>query len=290
MFLVVGLGNPGARYVDTRHNVGFLVVDALARRASVGLDREQSGAKLAKATVASEPAVLVKPQKFMNLSGGPVHAARDFYKVELGRILVVHDDLDLPHGDVRVKVGGGHGGHNGLRDLLAHVGADFIRIRVGIGRPPEGWDSADYVLGRWSPDQASGLSELVERAADAVEHVVRHGAAAAMQAFNSKPALPGQRPGGRSDRSTRGGEGPTGQAPRSSGREARQPDPVPSGAPTAAAPEGSKDHGAAVPAAPGSVDRSSLRRGTAGDVRPHTRSGPPSSFLVSTVPNTAVTP
>jgi PTH1 family peptidyl-tRNA hydrolase len=277
VFLVVGLGNPGARYVDTRHNVGFLVVDALARRASVGLDREQSGAKVAKATVASEPAVLVKPQKFMNLSGGPVHAARDFYKVELGRILVVHDDLDLPHGDVRVKVGGGHGGHNGLRDLLAHVGADFIRIRVGIGRPPEGWDSADYVLGRWSPDQASELPGLVERAADAVEHVVRHGAAAAMQTFNSKPSPTDQRP--------------TSRAQRPSGRDARPRDSSQSGSPSpASAPEGANDHGAGVAAAPAPVDRSSHRRGIAGPVRPHVPSGPPSPFLVSTVPNTAVTP
>ncbi len=240
MFLVVGLGNPGARYADTRHNVGFLVVDALARRAAVGLDREQSGAKVAKATVASEPAVLVKPQKFMNLSGGPVHAARDFYKVELAQIIVVHDDLDLPHGDVRVKVGGGHGGHNGLRDLLAHVGADFVRIRVGIGRPPEGWDSADYVLGRWSPDQASELPTLVDRASDAVEHVVRHGATAAMQTFNTKPSLNPQRP--------------TGRAPRPTGRDARPQDPQSSRAPipapaspaTAAALRGASERGAGV--------------------------------------------
>jgi len=195
VFLVVGLGNPGPRYVDTRHNVGFLVVDTLARRAGVSVDREQSGARLAKGTVAAQPAVLLKPQKFMNLSGGPVHAARDFFKVAQDHVVVVHDDVDLPTGEVRVKQGGGHGGHNGLRDLIAHGGPDFVRVRVGVGRPPEGWDTADFVLGRWSPEEASALPEVVDRAADAVEHVVRHGVQAAMQTFNT-------RPGGRTTRSS----------------------------------------------------------------------------------------
>lgn len=187
MFLVVGLGNPGPRYLDTRHNVGFLVVDVLARRASVSMDREQSRAKVAKATVADKPVVLVKPQKFMNLSGGPVQAARDFYKVPVEEVIVVHDDVDLPTGDVRVKRGGGHGGHNGLRDLIAHGGAEFVRVRVGVGRPPEGWDTADYVLGRWSSDEDAGLGQTTDRAADAVEHVVRHGVQAAMQNYNTRP-------------------------------------------------------------------------------------------------------
>lgn len=188
MHLVLGLGNPGARYADTRHNVGFLVVDTLARRAAVGVDREQHGALAARTQLVGQQVVLAKPQKFMNLSGGPGHALRDFYKVEIDHVVVVHDELDLPPGDVRVKVGGGHGGHNGLRDLVQHMGAGFVRVRVGVGRPPPGWDAADYVLGRWSDGESATLHDLVSRAADAVEQVVRDGATRAMQVFNTKEA------------------------------------------------------------------------------------------------------
>lgn len=196
MLLVVGLGNPGANYLDTRHNVGFLVVDRLARLASTGIDREQSGALVAKAQVADAPAVLAKPQKYMNLSGGPTHALRTFYKVEIGDVIVVHDEMDLPFGDVRIKVGGGHGGHNGLRDLVQHVGAGFVRVRVGVGRPPDGWDPAAYVLGRWSADQAAALPDLVDRAADAVASIVRVGIEKAMQASNTRGGRPPARGGG----------------------------------------------------------------------------------------------
>ncbi|HMV67141.1 MAG TPA: aminoacyl-tRNA hydrolase [Myxococcota bacterium] len=190
MFLVLGLGNPGARYVDTRHNVGFLVVDALARRAAVGVDREQAGALMARAPVSGRPCVLAKPQRFMNLSGGPGQALRDFFKVDLERVLVVHDDMDLPAGDVRVKVGGGHGGHNGLRDLVQHMGAGFVRVRMGVGRPPVGWDPADYVLGRWTEAETAGLYDFVARGADAVEAVVRDGVQRAMQALHTTEKAP----------------------------------------------------------------------------------------------------
>lgn len=184
MHLVLGLGNPGARYADTRHNVGFLVVDTLARRASTGVDREQLGALAAKATVGGQPVVLAKPQKFMNLSGGPGQQLAAFFKVPPERTIVVHDELDLPFGEVRVKVGGGHGGHNGLRDLVARMGPAFVRVRVGVSRPPAGWDAADYVLGRWSDDEHARLLDVVDEAADAVEAVVRDGPTAAMNRIN----------------------------------------------------------------------------------------------------------
>jgi PTH1 family peptidyl-tRNA hydrolase len=189
MHLVVGLGNPGARYVDTRHNVGFLVVDALARRARVDPSKEQLGALVGKGSVGGQPALLAKPQSFMNLSGGPVQQLAAFHKVPLSRLVVVHDELDLPFGDVRVKVGGGHGGHNGLRDLHARLGsADYARVRVGISRPPREWDTADYVLARWTPDESARLLDVVDAAADAVESVVRDGTAAAMNKLNTRPA------------------------------------------------------------------------------------------------------
>lgn len=212
MFLVVGLGNPGARYADTRHNVGFLVADVLARRAQVSMDKEQSGAKVAKASLAGQPVVLAKPQQFMNVSGAATAALATFYKLDRDQVVAIHDDMDLPYGDVRVKVGGGHGGHNGLRDLHAKLGGDgYVRVRVGVSRPPEGWIPADYVLGRWSDLETSRLEEVVGLAADAVEAIVRDGAVAAMNRFNTRPEksaspLPTRRPGG--------GPGTLGDSPR----------------------------------------------------------------------------
>lgn len=186
MYLVAGLGNPGPRYVDTRHNVGFLVVDRLARRAMTTVDSDKSGAKVTKARVADQPVVLAKPFTFMNRSGGPTQALAAFYKLSPEQVIVVHDDLDLPFGDVRVKVGGGHGGHNGLRDIAKHLGRDHLRVRCGIGRPPEGWDTANYVLGRWTDDEADRLVDVVDTAADATEAILRDGAETAMNRFNAR--------------------------------------------------------------------------------------------------------
>ncbi len=184
MHLVLGLGNPGARYAGTRHNVGFLVADTLARRAGAGIDRDQLGAVVGKITVGGKPVTVAKPQKFMNLSGGPGQQLAAFYKVPVDHTVVVHDELDLPFGDVRVKVGGGHGGHNGLRDLIGRMGPEFVRVRVGVSRPPPGWETANYVLAGWSDAEASQLAEVVAQAADAVEAVVVDGTVAAMNKFN----------------------------------------------------------------------------------------------------------
>ncbi len=184
MKLVAGLGNPGPQYVDTRHNVGFLVVDRLARRAAAAIDSESHGARVGKARVAGDSVLLVKPWTYMNRSGGPVQSLAAYYKADPADVVVVHDDLDLPFGTVRVKKGGGHGGHNGLRDLNKHLGADYVRVRCGLGRPPKGWDPANYVLGRWSSEEAVHLEEVVDTAADAVESVLAHGPDTTMNRFN----------------------------------------------------------------------------------------------------------
>jgi PTH1 family peptidyl-tRNA hydrolase len=186
VFLIVGLGNPGAEYTATRHNVGFLVVDSLARRIAVAVDRGPHGAHQGKGRIGSTPVLLAKPMTYMNLSGGPTRAICDFFKVGTDKVIVVHDDVDLAFGSVRVKLGGGHGGHNGLRDLNKHLGADYARVRVGISRPPPGWDTADYVLGRWTPDEAAHLDDIVSAAVDAVERVVLDGAERAMNHFNTR--------------------------------------------------------------------------------------------------------
>jgi PTH1 family peptidyl-tRNA hydrolase len=193
MHLVLGLGNPGTKYANTRHNAGFLVVDRLAQRAGVPVDQRQLGAEVGRATVGGAPAVLAKPQSYMNLSGQPAVSLRGYYKVPEEQVVVVHDDLDIPFGDVRVKKGGGHGGHNGLRDLHAKLGSgEFVRVRFGVSRPPPETNTADYVLAPWSAEESERLVDLVDRAADAVESVVRDGVVQAMNQFNTRPRPPGQ--------------------------------------------------------------------------------------------------
>jgi PTH1 family peptidyl-tRNA hydrolase len=187
MKIVVGLGNPGGSYANSRHNAGFLVVDRLAERWHTSFDQQRSGAVIAKARLHGEGAILAKPQKFMNLSGQPTSALRSYYKVADEDIVVVHDDMEIEFGQVRVKDGGGHGGHNGLRDLKAKLGTGrFVRVRFGVSRPPGRWDPADYVLGSWSKEQSAQLSFAVDRAADAVEAVVRDGISSAMNTFNTQ--------------------------------------------------------------------------------------------------------
>ena len=173
--VVVGLGNPGRSYERTRHNVGFLVVDELARRHG-GSWRSKKKAEAAPIGFGLKNGTLLKPTTYMNNSG----TALAGYKPD--QLVVVHDDLDLPEGDVRVKVGGGAGGHNGLRSTIQHLGNDFVRVRIGIGRPPPGMTVTDYVLGRMN----SVIKEAVPQAADAVEAVIESGPEAAMNRFNTR--------------------------------------------------------------------------------------------------------
>ena len=169
-WLVVGLGNPGPGYAATRHNAGFMVVDLLAERMSGRFKAGKGGAHVLEGRIAGQRVVLVKPQSYMNLSGGPAVAAQNFYKVPLEQIVVVHDELDIDFGALRLKRGGGDGGHNGLKSLTKSLGSrEYLRVRVGIGRPPGRQDPADFVLKPFSSTEAKELALNVDRAADAVE-------------------------------------------------------------------------------------------------------------------------
>ena len=185
-WLVVGLGNPGPSYAGHRHNVGFMVADLLAERAGGRFKAHKGRADVVEGRLAGQRAVLAKPKTYMNLSGGPTASLRDFFKVPLDRIVVVHDELDIPFADVRLKQGGGEGGHNGLRSISASLGTrDYLRVRVGVGRPPGRTDAADHVLKDFSPTERKELPWLLDAAADAVELVVRDGLLAAQQRFHA---------------------------------------------------------------------------------------------------------
>jgi PTH1 family peptidyl-tRNA hydrolase len=183
--LVVGLGNPGPRYAGNRHNVGFLVLDLLADRLGASFKAHKGRADVAETRLGELPVVLAKPRSWMNESGGPVVGIARFYKVPLERITVVHDDLDLPYGTLRLKAGGGDGGHNGLRSLTAALGDNgYARVRFGIGRPPGRQDPADFVLRDFAAVERKDLAFHGDRAADAVEALLAQGLEAAQNLYN----------------------------------------------------------------------------------------------------------
>jgi PTH1 family peptidyl-tRNA hydrolase len=183
--LVIGLGNPGPEYAHTRHNAGFQVVDLLAQTLGGTYWRDEAGSKTTKVRLGAEEVVLAKPQAFMNVSGKPVKRLLEIYGVPISEVIVVHDDLDLPEGDVRAKSGGGHGGHNGLRSLHDTVGDDYLRVRVGIGRPPGRMDPADYVLEPLRGEKLERLQDSVPTAAQAVLDILERGVDAAMRDHNA---------------------------------------------------------------------------------------------------------
>jgi PTH1 family peptidyl-tRNA hydrolase len=184
-WLVLGLGNPGSQYAGNRHNVGYMVVDLLAGRVDERFKRHKARADVAEARIEGRRAVLAKPHSYMNTSGAPAAGLRDFFKVPIDRIVVVHDELDLDFGRMRLKAGGGDNGHNGLKSLRQALGSgDFLRVRVGIGRPPGQQDPADFVLRDFSVAQRKELPLELERAADAVEALIADGLDAAQNAFN----------------------------------------------------------------------------------------------------------
>jgi peptidyl-tRNA hydrolase, PTH1 family len=186
MWLIVGLGNHGDEHRGTRHNVGWEVADELAERAAATFSEKKFKARVARGRIASTECVLIKPQTYMNLSGESVGPAAGFYKLTTSDIVVVHDDLDLDVGRLKLKQGGGHGGHNGLRSLVEHLpDANFLRVRIGIGRPPPQWDSADYVLSRFTKVERPVIESAVKDAADAVETIIRDGIQRAMNVYNS---------------------------------------------------------------------------------------------------------
>jgi PTH1 family peptidyl-tRNA hydrolase len=184
-WLVIGLGNPGPGYAGNRHNVGFTVLDLLAERTSGRFKAHKGRADVVETRLGGQRAVLGKPRSYMNESGGPVVSLRDFFKVPVEQLVVVHDELDLEPGMLRLKQGGGDNGHNGLRSMRRSLGTgEFFRLRVGIGRPPGRQDPADYVLHDFSSAERKELGVTVERAADAVEALIRDGLAPAQNAYN----------------------------------------------------------------------------------------------------------
>jgi len=183
--VVVGLGNPGRKYERTRHNAGFLAVDELARRLCIDISQEKCHSLIGRGRNEAGYFVLAKPQTYMNESGKAVAAVTEDAYVSSGDFIVIHDELDLPLGSVRIKSGGGHGGHNGLRSIIEFIGtSDFIRVRIGIGRPAPGMDVADYVLSPLQPDEKRAVAEAAGRAADAVLAIVSQGVTKAMNLFN----------------------------------------------------------------------------------------------------------
>ncbi|MEV0739961.1 aminoacyl-tRNA hydrolase [Streptomyces sp. NPDC050549] len=190
-WLIVGLGNPGPEYANNRHNVGFMVADLLAERIGGKFKRAgKAQAQVLEGRIgapgpASRRVVLVKPMSYMNLSGGPVNALRDFYKVPLANIVAVHDELDIDYGALRLKLGGGDNGHNGLKSMTKAMGPDYHRVRFGIGRPPGRMQVADFVLKDFSSTERKELDFLVDRATDSVECLVSEGLERAQSAYNS---------------------------------------------------------------------------------------------------------
>ncbi|MGW1890253.1 aminoacyl-tRNA hydrolase [Streptomyces sp. NPDC002004] len=190
-WLIVGLGNPGPGYAMNRHNVGFMVADLLAER--VGGTFKRSGKAQAQVVEgrigapgpASRRVVLAKPTSYMNLSGGPVNALRDFYKVPAAHIVAIHDELDIDYGTLRLKLGGGDNGHNGLKSMTKAMGSDYHRVRFGIGRPPGRMQVADFVLKDFSSTERKELDFFVDRAADSVECLITEGLERAQSAYNS---------------------------------------------------------------------------------------------------------
>ncbi|MFF3065783.1 aminoacyl-tRNA hydrolase [Oerskovia sp. NPDC057915] len=193
-WLVVGLGNPGPTYAGNRHNVGHMVLDVLAGRAGATFSAHKARAAVAEARLGVLPGgapgprvLLAKPSTYMNTSGGPVAGLAQYFGIDPDHVIVVHDEVDIPFGDVKLKSGGGEGGHNGLRDITKALGTrDYVRVRAGVGRPPGRMDTADHVLKNFSGAEAKELPFLLDDAADAVEMVLTEGLLAAQGKFHTK--------------------------------------------------------------------------------------------------------
>lgn len=187
MKLIVGLGNPGERYAKTRHNIGFRVVESFCDRHGIALDGKKWNALWGQGTVGAERIVVLEPQTYMNLSGEAAGQAMRFFKLTLEDVIVVHDELDMPVGRLQLKKGGGTAGHNGLKSLSSHLGGPgYARLRVGIDRPPAGREVSDYVLQNFTGLESKLMEDVVERATDALDLLLRDGLLAAMNVVNQK--------------------------------------------------------------------------------------------------------
>ena len=188
MYIIVGLGNPDRKYQNTRHNIGFDVIDVIADKNHITVGERKHKALIGKGFVGGQKVVLVKPQTYMNLSGESVREVIDFYKVdEKNELIVISDDVSLDVGQIRIRKKGSAGGHNGLKNIILHLGHDeFQRVRMGVGEKPEGYDLVDYVLGNFSGEEREIMDESAGRAADAVEVMITDGTDAAMNQYNKK--------------------------------------------------------------------------------------------------------
>lgn len=187
MYIIVGLGNPGKEYEGTRHNVGFLVLEKLAAKENISVLEKKHKAIIGKGIVAGVKCVLAKPQTYMNLSGESVRQLIDYYKVdETSELIVISDDISLEPGQIRIRKKGSAGGHNGLKNIIANLGHDsFIRVKMGVGEKPRGWDLVDYVLGRFSKSDREAVEEAADRAVEAIRTIIADGPDAAMNRFNA---------------------------------------------------------------------------------------------------------
>ena len=188
MYLIAGLGNPGTKYSGTRHNMGFDVVDLLIERHKIPQSGVKFNAMYGKGTINGHKVIVMKPLSYMNLSGGPIQQMAAFFKIDpASRLIVIHDDIDLDPGVLRIRKQGSAGGHNGMKDIIQKLGTEqFCRVRVGVGAKPKDWDLADHVLSRFTPADRTLVDEALEAAADAVEKIVTEGPDAAMNTFNKK--------------------------------------------------------------------------------------------------------
>jgi len=190
-YVIAGLGNPGPKYQWTRHNAGFLFLDRLAHLENLSITRKSFSGLVGEWTYQDNRLILLKPQTFMNLSGQAVMPALQFYKIPLSQLIVIHDELDIPFGSVRLKQGGGHGGHNGLRSIMEQLGkGDFTRLRIGIGRSPHG-DTSSYVLGNIPPAEMETLPRVLDGGLEMLETMLKEGLPKAMSLFNNKNYLEG---------------------------------------------------------------------------------------------------
>ena len=185
MKIIVGLGNPGAKYAGTRHNVGFSVILKLADKYNIGLTEKKHKAEFGKGIIEGEKVILAMPQTYMNLSGESVRELMDYYKCDCSDIIVIYDDIDLAVGRLRIREKGSAGGHNGMKNIILHLGSqEFTRIRVGVGQKPKNMDLADYVLSRFGSDEQSVMNEGFDWACEAVAVALAEGTPAAMNRFN----------------------------------------------------------------------------------------------------------
>lgn len=188
MFIIVGLGNPSKQYEGTRHNVGFEVIDRLAEKYNISVDARKHRAYIGKGTIGGQKVILAKPQTYMNLSGESVRSLLDYYKIdEEQELLVIYDDISLDNGQIRIRAKGSAGGHNGIKNIIAHLGSQvFPRIKVGVGEKPPKYDLADYVLGHFSKEEKELMDEGYDRAVHAAELIVQDKMTEAMNEYNRK--------------------------------------------------------------------------------------------------------